>query len=577
MILSDSFKESGAFFDKVRSPAETIEWVRKRMADIELDILQETVRIDQGRLGIPVYISKYHPSVASLTGSYKQMGKGATPEQAEASAIMELVERFSLFDFFRNRNRPFHLMDLDSPDFMPVGDMLKSLHASIDDPAAEENLQKILEILPLEWVEAVVPSDGRSCKAPFSWFWPINEYNGSASGNSFEEAAVQAVSEVVERHVCSVITYDRLVTPEIDQNSVVNEVALDLLSRFSENGINLVLKDFSLGTGVPTVGALAWDPATYPDRSEIVYTAGTAPDPERALIRALTEVAQLAGDFDTQGKYVESGLPKFDNLRDAAYIMDCSRQVSVKEMPCCGSDNFRSELETMCRNLEEGGLKVYIADITHPDLAVPAVYAMVAGNHFRDRTLNLDLPFHSARIASVSPDRGAALETLNFLDRKYPERYDVAFFKGRLHEEKEAYDAAVGFYRKALANRPDEGEVASIHCHLGICMRELGRLEDAVSALKKAKDLNPSLKEIHNQLGYCYYRQGEYLQAIDAFEEAVALDPGSAIDYANIASNLRKLGMYSDAMQFYDIALELDPAIEWAQLHRNEVMELINA
>ena len=32
-------------------------------------------------------------------GTQKQMGKGGSPAQAEASALMELVERFSFFSF----------------------------------------------------------------------------------------------------------------------------------------------------------------------------------------------------------------------------------------------------------------------------------------------------------------------------------------------------------------------------------------------------------------------------------------------------------------------------------------------
>ena len=574
MILRDSYKASGALFDKVRSPGETIEWVRGRLAETGLDILRETVRIDRNRLGIPVYISKYHPAAVRLTGTYKQMGKGATPEQAEASAIMELVERFSLFDFVRNGRRRFSIMEPDSPDFMPVADLLKSLHPQVADSGMEENLLQFLAILPMEWMDAVRPVDGRRCQVPFSWFWPVNEYNGSAAGNSLEEAAVQAVSEVIERHVCSRITYDSIVTPEIDQESIDNPVARDLVARFLARGVNLLLKDFSLDTGVPTVGAVAWDPSTYPARSEIVYTAGTAPEPERALIRALTEVAQLAGDFDTDGKYVESGLPKFKDFRDAAYVMDSSSRISLKDMPDCGSDNFRAELEKMCANVEHAGLTVYVSDVTHPVLAVPVVYAVVAGNHFRDRTVNLDLPFHAARIASRCHDRDAALEALGFLERHYPERYDVAFFRARIYEENGDYDSAAALYMSALDKEPDEGEVASIYCHAGICFRELGRLDDAVSALDRARELNPSLKEIHNQLGYCYYRRGEYLKAIEAFEAAIALDPGSAIDYANIASNLRKLGMHSDAMRFYDLALELDPSLDWARKQRQEVMEL---
>ena len=45
----------------------------------------------------------------------------------------------------------------------------------------------------------------------------------------------------------------------------------------------------------------------FPDASEIVFTAGTATSPVKAAIRALTEIAQLAGDFETNSNYEALG------------------------------------------------------------------------------------------------------------------------------------------------------------------------------------------------------------------------------------------------------------------------------
>ena len=48
-----------------------------------------------------------------------------------------------------------------------------------------------------------------------------------------------------------------------------------MLQKYQRNGIQLYLSDFTLDTGIPTVGILAYDPATFPQTSEIVWTAGT--------------------------------------------------------------------------------------------------------------------------------------------------------------------------------------------------------------------------------------------------------------------------------------------------------------
>ena len=72
---------------------------------------------------------------------------------------------------------------------------------------------------------------------------------------------------------------------------------MEMIRKYNRNGIKLYVSDFSLDTGIPNVGVLAYDPSTFPKTSEIVWTAGTTPNPQKALSRALTEVAQLAGDL----------------------------------------------------------------------------------------------------------------------------------------------------------------------------------------------------------------------------------------------------------------------------------------
>ncbi len=569
MMLKDCFKAGDGSFDKARTPSETIEWAFERMKDFGQPLLKSVERIDKNRLGIPVYVSLYEPKAGMVTGTPKQMGKGVTEAQAKASAIMEMVERFSLFEFLNKKNFSIKgVCDLSGHDF-PVQLLLKAIHCH---DYTDEALAFLNEF-PLQWSQGIFAQDERECHVPFSWMWPINKYNGSAAGNSLEEAAVQAISEVVERHVCSLITYDKIETATIDLDTITDPQLRDLIERFQALGINLILKDFSLGFDIPTIGAIAWDPSTYPHRSEIVYTAGTSTNPVRAAVRAITEIAQLAGDFDTEGRYLESGLPKFATLEDASYVLSSPRTVNLSELPDCSSDNFRQEVSNLSEALSKAALSTYLVDITHPELKIPAVYAVIPGNHFRERTRNISLPFHLARLAStggyLSPKEAIGL--LKEIERRFPGRFDTVFYLGHALEETGRYDTALVHFRTALERDPDHSELASIYCHIGNCLMQIGELQDAVSALEKAKTYNHELKEIHNLLGYCHYRLGKYLDAIECFEHAIALDPSSAIDYANIASNLRKLGMNEAARQWYEMALELDPAIEWARTHLEEL------
>lgn len=583
-MIKNSFKATGAGIDKTIAPGETIPWIMDRLKTFGTPIFKTAERIDKGRLGIPVYISRYTPEASRITGTQKQMGKGASHEQAEASAVMELMERFSLFSFVsdgaRHRKGKFtdrllNDADISEPaDLMPIEELLKavSFKNGREDFAALTEI--ISDMMSFKWVKTYRPHDKKEFLMPWSWFWPINEYNGSAAGNSLEEAAVQAISEVIERHVCSIITRDRLETPTIDHKSLNHPVARELVAKFKRLDINLILKDFSLGLGIPTVGAIAWDPSTFPERSEIVYTAGTSPDPERAVIRAITEIAQLAGDFETDGKYVESGLPKFSTLEEADYILKTPSIVPIQSLPDSSSENFKTEIEKTAAALNNSGLTTYILDITHPRLGVPAVYAIIPGNQFRDRTLKIDPVFHCARMSALQKDIDHGLSVLKKIDQLYERRYDVAFYTGYLLEQNNDYSNALWWYDEALRREPDPNELASIYCHKGLCLKETGDFKRAISELEHSKGLNPDLRETHNLLGYCLYRMGDHVKAIESFENAIAIDPGSAIDYANIGRNLHLLGVWKMAASWYKMALDLDPNIEWAREQLDTIEQL---
>ena len=86
--------------DKALDPEETLARVRKRLQGLPLSLLAETRRIDNGRLGIPVFLSVCGADARGVMPTRKQMGKGVCPAQAEASALMELMERYAFFTFW---------------------------------------------------------------------------------------------------------------------------------------------------------------------------------------------------------------------------------------------------------------------------------------------------------------------------------------------------------------------------------------------------------------------------------------------------------------------------------------------
>ena len=565
--FQNAFKTYTYELDKLVSPQETIERVQSKLHETGIDLLQRTLRIDTGRLGIPVFISLCGTEAVRTIGTKKQMGKGCTPEQAEASALMELVERFSFFSFIKQRPFPETTYRTLKDQALPF----QYIPLSVYDPDPFDERNRIcFEDLPLRWVWAFDLTRETETLVPIDWFYLIHEYNGPAAGNSLEEALLQGFCEVVERHVSSVITHAKLKTPSITLDSIKDPAGRDLLDKFERNGIKVYLKDFSLNTGIPTVGALAYDPSTFPDSSEIIFTAGTTTSPEKSVIRALTEVAQLAGEFQHKTTYRPT-LPKFAHLEEASYVMSSDEVIDLSSLPNVSDENLYVEIKSCAAALSRIGLDALAVDITHPEIDIPAVYVIIPGAHFMDRTRGNSVSYHAARLASQMADEDAALSQMIRIAELFPERYEVLFFLGYAYERKGLPDRALACFEESLKLGPRSVDLPNIYCHIGIAYREQGLFEKAIRTLEKAQDRNQTLKEIYHQLGFCYFKTGLYEKAIAQFERALEIDPGSAMDYANIGANLRAMGHVEMAISIYEIALEIDPDLEFARTQLKQI------
>ncbi len=575
VVLKDCFKTFTVDQDKAITPEETLKRFYKKVEGLDVNIVQEIKRIDNGRLDIPVYFSLCGEDASKYTGTKKQMGKGASPVQAEASACMELAERFSFFSFTKDDTN-FIVGDYKSMRDVghPVLDLKTMLLSVHDTTTSVEKLESLLEGIPMQWTMATkMTGNGEDVLIPFSWFFAINEFNGPSAGNTYEEAALQGVCEIIERDVCSRINRDKLDTPKIDPSSVKDPVSKELLEKFEKHGIAVYMNDFSLDTGVPSVGALAIDHSTFPEKSEIVYTAGTTPNPEKALIRALTEVAQLAGDFNTGSNYVASGLPKPLAMTEVEYLTETDSVVTIDDMVDIADDNIRVEVENTLDALKANGFDVYMIDVTHPGLDIPALYTIVPGAHFRERSMICDAGLFCAKLlVEQIEDPVEQISKLGKMEELLPNAYYIEFYKGRNLVTVGETQQALECFDKALENSPEEEDIPYIYSYKGCCLRDLARYEDAVQALKTGLNHDEERPDIHNTLGVCYFKLDQFEEAIEHFKRAIELNPASAIDYANVGINYKRLGKDDDAVQYLTVALSLDASLDFAKAALDEIM-----
>jgi ribosomal protein S12 methylthiotransferase accessory factor len=563
IVLKDAYKGYTLDQDKIVSPEETVRRFRERLQRVDLDILKETVRIDTGRLDIPVYFSICGRDAEGVIGSKKQMGKGGTPAQSEASAVMELAERFSFFSFSKN---PENFIVEESRNIqdraLPFEMIARSVH---DDSNDLDAAREVFSRLPLKWTWGYNLTQQEPVLIPFDWFFAINEFNGASAGNGAEEAILQGICEVVERHVSSLVSRGRLKTPAIDLESVTDPFVAKMIGKYRKAGIRLFATNFTLTMGIPSVGVLAYDPTTFPKRSEIVWTAGTTPDPQKALNRALTEVAQLAGDFNSGSNYVASGLPKFRDLSEADFVTHSEKSVDILSLPDLSHNNIRMEVENCIGAVARAGMEIMVVDVMHPQLGIPAFYTIVPGAHFRERAAGTSVGMFTAKLIAERGDPEWAVSELKKMDRMLPNKYYVKFFLGLSTLALNEPSKGLAFLKEAMELNPNSEDRVSIYSYMGACLKDLEKYGEAIQVLEKAAEIDDERTDVYNLLGFCYFKQKAHEKAIEAFQKVIELNPSSAIDYANIASNYRDMGERDKAMQFYKLALELDESIDFAR------------
>ena len=563
--------------DKAAHPESTLERVRARLASLSLSILAETRRIDNGRLGIPVFLSVCGGDAKAIMPTRKQMGKGASVVQAEASALMELMERYGFFSYwgrlYSNAETAFCTWDEAEARF---GDAIIPLHevvAACHDRICEGAARKIMNLRRWLFVPAtrIYGHSGKPelCHVPLDLFRQLGEFNGSSAGNTDVESLFQGGCELVERHVCCLVDREQPKLPTIDlaNAAAADPVLADLLKKFRENGVTVLLKDFSLGLPVPTVGAIAWDPASFPETSEIVFAAGTASSPAKAAVRALTEVAQLAGDFNSSACYEASGLTKYAALEETAWLQ-AGPLVSLNTLPCVDNPDILEELRALASGLKRLGFPLYAVATTNPDTQVPSHYSFAPGLAFRERDANASLGLFAGRMICEQAEAAEAAKALVVLESIYPGAHFIPFFRGMLALREGDAEAARQWFSLAEEKQPDadsQGLAAFYHAYTHTLA---GEWESALPGLDRAARLSPDMKEYRNLHGVCLFKLGRYQEAAVEFAYILnRLDKGSVMDIQNLGLCHAYLGNSAEARHYLEAALAIDPGLEAAQKH----------
>jgi len=159
-------------------------------------------------------------------------------------------------------------------------------------------------------------------------------------------------------------------------------------------------------------------------------------------------------------------------------------------------------------------------------------------------------------------------EARSYLDRwrqTGQRRALMLYYRGLCDIGEEKYESALCELRACEEAGPARQDLGNVLFYTGVCLKELGRYQEAIAVLERAAELDASEIGVFNLLGFCFYKTAGHARAVDCFKRAIELDSRSAIDYANLATNLKELGRTEEAIAAYRKALSLDPNIGFAR------------
>jgi ribosomal protein S12 methylthiotransferase accessory factor len=212
-------------------------------------------------------------------------------------------------------------------------------------------------------------------------------------------------------------------------------------------------------------------------------------------------------------------------------------------------------------------MEIFVMDVRHPVLAIPAFYTIIPGTQFRERATHSCVGMIIAKIISNTHSPLQAIEKLSQFDTVLPDKYYLQFYLGHAYLNLGNFETALSYFEKALRLEPPDEDLASVYTYLGVCYKEKEQYHNAEKVLARGHQIDPERTDTLNLLGFCHYKKKKHEQAIDCFKKLIALDPSSAIDYANVASNYRAMGEKAKAIEYYQLALALDSNIDFAKKH----------
>ena len=368
---------------RVIAPEKTIENNEDKLRTAGITRIADITDLD--RIGLPIYTAIRPTAEDGAVSIYG--GKGIAKDHARASAMMEGFERYSAE---RQDSDETEIATLE--EISELGKYINPESLNLPKDFKKENLDS----MKLEWSPAkdiisdkeyFIPTNaiyhpyihGNDCESLFK-----SNTNGLASGNVLEEAILHGIFEVIERDAWSIFELTHKNYAQIDLDGIESDIVNETIDKFESKGIKIKLMDFTADIKVPTIAASADDTVTR-DAGLLTLGMGTHLDPEVAILRALTEVAQSRA---TQINGAREDTVRADFAREAGYermkrinkyyFRDEEEKISLSSIENKSTTSITKDLEIVKEELMNNDIdKILYYDLTRPELDVSVVRVII--------------------------------------------------------------------------------------------------------------------------------------------------------------------------------------------------------
>ncbi|MBR6927440.1 MAG: YcaO-related McrA-glycine thioamidation protein [Methanobrevibacter sp.] len=368
---------------RVIAPKKTVEINEDKLKTVGITRVADITDLD--RIGMPVFTAIRPTAEDGAISIYG--GKGISKDHAKASAMMEGFERYSAEKqenddtIFATPNEIGEKGDYIEPKSLNLPQKFEK--ADLGDTKFEWNLAHDIITGNDYYVLSNAVFHPYNHDSDVESLFKSNT-NGLASGNVLEEAILHGIFEVIERDAWSIFELTHKNYSQINIDSIESDLINEIIDKFESQGIKIKLMDFTADINIPTIAASADDTVTR-DAGLLTLGIGTHLDPEVAILRALTEVAQSRA---TQINGAREDTVRADFAREAGYermkrinkyyFRQEEEQINLSDIENKSTTSIDEDIDIVKEELIANDIKhVLYTDLTRPEVDVSVVRVII--------------------------------------------------------------------------------------------------------------------------------------------------------------------------------------------------------